>query len=407
MILRSSSPGSARWPQGSILALAAIATLATSRGAEAAPAQPGLQLLGSTALPYAQQIDGIAFGGISAIERDPLSGSWYLLSDDKSAKGPARFYIAEIPLAADGPGPVRIVQTVALLTESERTYPPRLPAAQAGPAAETADAESLRRDPRSGDLWWASEGDAAAAAGPAIRHMDLAGHALGQWNLPPAFAFDPLHRSGPRPNLSIEGMSFDPAGRGLWFAMEGPLYQDGPESSATLGALVRLSLIDRSGQLLRQHAYRVDRLPPHDARLAADNGISEILAVDENHLLVLERTGLQQADEHYTFRTRLYCANLEQAPDTAQTTAFENRAVAAAPKSLLFDLAHSSRLPRSNFEGMAWGPPLPDGRATLLVVSDNNFDPDHASDFALFASNGPLDAQWLQRYCSAPASRRR
>lgn len=397
------SPALGRRPRGSSLALAAVAALAASRGTDAAPAKPALQLLGSTALPYAQQFDGVAFGGISAIERDPLSGRWYLLSDDKSAQGPARFYIAEIALGADGPGPVHIVQTVALQTELGQPYPRRLPAAQAGPAAETADAESLRRDPRSGDLWWASEGDAAAAAGPAIRRMDIAGHALGQWRLPPAFAFDPLGRSGPRPNLSIEGMSFDPAGRGLWFAMEGPLYQDGAESGATLGALVRLSLIDRAGQLLRQHAYRVDRLPSHDARLAADNGISEILAVDENHLLVLERTGLQQANEHYTFRTRLYCANLEHAPDTAQTPAFDDHAVAAAPKSLLFDLARSRRLARSNFEGMAWGPPLPDGRATLLLVSDNNFDPDHASDFALFASSRPLDAQWLQQHCAGPA----
>jgi 3-phytase len=32
-------------------------------------------------------------------------------------------------------------------------------------------------------------------------------------------------------------------------------------------------------------------------------------------------------------------------------------------------------IPIDNIEGMTFGPPLPDGRQTLIVVSDNNFNP--------------------------------
>lgn len=365
---------------------------------------PPLHLLGTTSLPYAYQIDGIAVGGISGLERNPQDGRWYLLSDDKSAEGPARFYVAEIDTGPAGPGPVRIVQTVALHTPSGGLYPPRPTAGQVGPPAETADAEALRRDPRSGALWWATEGDAAARVGPAVRQVGADGRAGPSWPLPPQFAFDPHQRHGPRPNLSTEGMSFDPAGRGLWVALEGPLHGDGPVSSESSGARVRLSLVDPAGRLLRQHAYRVQPLPPHNAQLAADNGVSEILAVDADHLLVLERAGLQLAGTHYTFRTRLFCTDLSRAANTRAMRALQGRAVTTAPKYLLFDLGRTEGLPRSNFEAMAWGPALADGSATLLLASDNNFDPEHATDFVLLASRGPLDAAWLRRYCGAGAT---
>ena len=33
----------------------------------------------------------------------------------------------------------------------------------------------------------------------------------------------------------------------------------------------------------------------------------------------------------------------------------------------------SGELPRENWEGLAWGPELADGRRTLVIVSDDNF----------------------------------
>lgn len=38
-----------------------------------------------------------------------------------------------------------------------------------------------------------------------------------------------------------------------------------------------------------------------------------------------------------------------------------------------------------NLEGMTFGPPLADGRHTLLVVSDNNFNPTQETQFIALA----------------------
>ena len=42
-------------------------------------------------------------------------------------------------------------------------------------------------------------------------------------------------------------------------------------------------------------------------------------------------------------------------------------------------------IPLDNVEGMTFGPNLPDGRRSLILVSDNNFDPLAFTQFLAFA----------------------
>jgi hypothetical protein len=42
-------------------------------------------------------------------------------------------------------------------------------------------------------------------------------------------------------------------------------------------------------------------------------------------------------------------------------------------------------IPIDNIEGMTFGPPLPDGRQTLVIVSDNNFNPGQFTQFIVLA----------------------
>ena len=53
-------------------------------------------------------------------------------------------------------------------------------------------------------------------------------------------------------------------------------------------------------------------------------------------------------------------------------------------KTLLLDL-RTLGLPLDNVEGMTIGPTLPDGRRSLVLVSDNNFAPSQFTQFLLFA----------------------
>ena len=54
--------------------------------------------------------------------------------------------------------------------------------------------------------------------------------------------------------------------------------------------------------------------------------------------------------------------------------------IEAAPKSLLLDLDVLG-IPLDNVEGMDFGPTLPDGRQSLILVSDNNFAPAQFTQF--------------------------
>jgi hypothetical protein len=42
-------------------------------------------------------------------------------------------------------------------------------------------------------------------------------------------------------------------------------------------------------------------------------------------------------------------------------------------------------IPIDNIEGMTFGPSLPDGRQTLVIVSDNNFNPGQFTQFVVLA----------------------
>ena len=53
-------------------------------------------------------------------------------------------------------------------------------------------------------------------------------------------------------------------------------------------------------------------------------------------------------------------------------------------KTLLLDL-RTLGIPLDNVEGMTLGPKLPDGRRSLMLVSDNNFAASQFTQFLLFA----------------------
>jgi len=59
-------------------------------------------------------------------------------------------------------------------------------------------------------------------------------------------------------------------------------------------------------------------------------------------------------------------------------------------KHLVLDLSKlpelgSPALPKiDNIEGMSFGPDLPNGHRSLVLVSDNNFNPDQITQFLVF-----------------------
>jgi len=284
-----------------------------------------LKLLASFEVPQGTAVDGAPFGGISGIDYDRRTGEWLMISDDRSDK--AGFFVGRL----DDKG-LRLTRHVRLRLE----------------AGERPDAEALRIDPLNGDLVWSTEGDAQRGFDPAVRSMDREGAAKG--TIPTPFSF----KDGARPNLTLEGLSFSPDGRWLWVSMEAPRVQDGPVSTVAAGGVTRIAKLDRQGKTVAQYAYRLDPIQAAPAR-RGDNGISEILALDDHRLLVLERSGVEDAQGRFAYHCRLYVVDTREAVLT---------------KRLVVNFDRLG-VPTANLEAMAWGP----GRRTLVLMSDDNFDP--------------------------------
>jgi hypothetical protein len=122
----------------------------------------------------------------------------------------------------------------------------------------------------------------------------------------------------------------------------------------------------------------------------ADNGVSEILALDGDRLLVLERSGVEGADGIWTLYIRIYQAEIGNATDVAGFPSLAGAKVQPMAKRLVLDLSKlpelgSAALPKiDNIEGASFGPDLPNRHRSLVLVSDNNFNPDQVTQFLAF-----------------------
>ena len=54
-------------------------------------------------------------------------------------------------------------------------------------------------------------------------------------------------------------------------------------------------------------------------------------------------------------------------------------------KRFILDVQTDLGIVPDNLEGMAFGPPLPDGRLPLILMSDNNFDPAAVNQYIVLA----------------------
>lgn len=350
-----------------IAALLAAALLAT----------PALRLVGALDVPKDIVVDGAPFGGISGVDYDRKADRWLMISDDRSDKAPARFFVGALDYDARGVRGLKVEMQVPLRRKDGSTFP-----STAG-EGERADAEALRIDPKTDDLVWSSEGDAPRGFDPSIRRMDRDGAFKGAIPTPGAFRFDPAKTSGARINQTFEGLSFSPDGRWLWLAMEAPLIQDGPAPSVASGGLTRITRLDRDGKVSAQFAYRLDPVQAAPVK-RSDNGASEILAVDDHRLLVLERSGVEDGEGRFAFHCRLYLVELAGAQDVAGRQSLAGGEVRPLNKRLLVNFDRLPDTPATNLEAMAWGAKLSTGERSLVLFADDNFDPHQRGQVLVF-----------------------
>jgi hypothetical protein len=355
-----------------------------------APTQPPrarLRLIGESLFAHRLQFQGSTVGGLSGIDYDAANDLYYLISDDGSSINPARFYTARLALAADSLGEPELLGVSTLRQADGSAYPSAL---QGGPVP---DPEAIRWRAVGNTLLWTSEGHAPSGTAPWLREARPDGSFVREFALPALFNFQA--GAGPRGNLTLEGLALAPDGQTAWIAMENALLQDGPMPTVEApGGPCRFTQIDlNNGKALRQIAYVPDAIPraPVPPTGFADNGVSEILMLDAERMLVLERAYMAGWGTEAGNSLRLYLIDTHQASDTLALSSLRPGAYRSAGKTLLADFSAFTgpgagpRLKRlDNTEGMSWGPVLPNGRRSLVFISDDNFSARQISQWLAF-----------------------
>ncbi len=380
-----------------ILAVAALVAgsgVAATAPAQAVPLAPQsvtqARFLGEHVIPRYLEFQGTTVGGLSGIDRDPRTGRWVMISDDRSERQPARFYTADIDVDGKGVHGVRFTGTRPFLRPDGAVYPPSL----AGDGT-TVDPEDIRVDPWTGTYWWSQEGNRPKALPtptdaliqPSIQRAARNGAYAGALPIPAGYAITP-QESGPRRNLVLEAITFTAGGALLTSAVESPLIQDGPVPTPESGALSRVTVQTRTGGVLSQYAYPQEPLfaTANPVGSFADSGIPEILAhpFDHTRYLVLERgyvTG-------FGYNVKLFEMDTRGATDVKNTHSLAGRDITPTRKRLIVDFRDLPLPKIDNFEAMAWGPMLPTGERTVLLVSDDNFWHDENTRLVALALRG-------------------
>jgi len=352
--------------------LAAVATAtATPAYAGPVPVDRPLRLgfLGEVQYPTGLMFRDTEVGGLSGITYDAARERYYALSDDRSERDPARYYTLTIDLA-DGSleqDDVRIVDVTILLGPDGTPFPPR-----------SLDPEGIALSPRD-TLVITSEGDASALIAPFVREFALDGHQLAELPVPEYYDPGAGGNRGVRTNLAFESAGFTVDGEALFTGTENALVQDGPAATASTPSPARLLRYDGTTYALRgEFGYLVEPIPVPPVPPDAVNGLVELLPLDRTRLIAMERafsTGVGNS-------VRLYAVDLSDAADVEGRPSLRRGPPPGPPaqKRLLLDVADLGVIP-DNIEGLTYGPLLPDGSRSVVLVSDNNFAAEQVTQF--------------------------
>jgi myo-inositol-hexaphosphate 3-phosphohydrolase len=340
-----------------------------------------VEFLGEVTFPTGLKYRGTEVGGLSGITYNPVRDIYYALSDDRSDIDPARYYTVKIAIA-DGKladGDIEFRNVITLRDQHGRPF-----------SAGSIDPEGIARTCW-GQLYISSEGDADNLIDPFVNKFSLWGRQIRELPVDPKFLPTPGGASGIRNNLAFESLTITPNGRYLYTAVENALVQDGPAADVDKESLARIIKYDLlSGKAVAEFVYTVDAVPevPDPSDAFRTNGLVELLALDNNGtLLALERAfsvGKGNTVKLYEVRTQgaLDVINEFDLFWEEENIPFEIDPPVA--KELILDFADLGITP-DNLEGMTFGPKLSDGRQTLIVVSDNNFNDTQVTQFLALA----------------------
>ena len=230
--------------------------------------------------------------------------------------------------------------------------------------------------------------------GPHLIQFSADGREIKRFQLPAHFKVEnpdadkkrenALNQTGRASNRGLECLAASSDGKQLVALMQGPPLQDGTrtDKGIVVGRNCRLIQLELATGRITEFVYQMD---------SADNGNSEILACGPDQYLVLERDS--QPGESAKYR-KLIRIDLSHATDVSARETLPSGElppeIVPVDRSVYLDfLAPEWKLAGATMpekiEGLTFGPTLADGRKTLLVGTDNDFESAAASYIWVFA----------------------
>lgn len=335
-------------------------------------------------------------GGFSAIDYSGDASRYVVLSDrgpgDGAASFPCRLHEFDLKIDLQNKSILPELQRTTLL---KNTLGQQLTGSLKAVSSTTSQADSIafdcegirKLDPKSYAI--------SDEYGPSVRLFDLHGKQQQHWTLPQEFNLCPNSNQasaiGTFPNRGLEGLARSVDGTQIIAAMQGPLVQDGVvEGEKCLGTNTRWLVLDSQNNSSRTATPSAIRQVAY-CLTDESTGVSEVLAVDANRYLVIERDSKIGAE---ALIKHIYLADIRGATDISSIDRLPRNglpeSVKSVSKTLLIDLrddrfglggAATAEKP----EGICWGPDLPDGRRLLMVCVDNDFEVERQSEFYAFA----------------------
>ena len=352
------------------------------------------------------QFSNDMLGGFSALAYTGSDNTYYALSDrgplDGAVDWDCRFQKIRIPILEDSKQPLKIelLETVLLRDQNGNSF---TGLASAFPSKQnlnvaTGSAHSVtaaRLDPEG--IRVSAEGNIFVSDeyGPRLIEFSPDGKMIRELTLPEKYMIDnpglsktdenPMNLTGRSTNRGMEGLAISMDQTTLFGLMQSPLLQDSlrvQQTDTPTGLNCRLWQSSVTGEDSRELLYHLDD---------AQNKLNEILAVNDEDFLVIERDGEVGALAKVK---RIFLISIKHASDISEIERLPPMelpiGVQPVTKTLLIDLLDpkwklAGETMPEKIEGLAFGPDLADGRRTLLVTSDNDFEPATPSFIYVFA----------------------
>ena len=299
---------------------------------------------GPLVVPSNLVVDGLTVGGLSDLVR--VEGDTWRAIVDNEEDTPARLFELRFGVSERG---------VAPLPGDSPFDVPRSALRLAGLNGKTFDGEGLALTSR-GTFLVSSETE------PSIREISAAGETIRSLPVPDLFLADKLAGRGVRINAGFEALALD--GSILWTANETALAQDAPDEARFATHPIRLLRYD-SEVPAAQYVYVLDPIERRGSGFSV-RGLVDLAILPEGGLLALEREFV----EGVGMEVQLFHVSTVGATEVSGMESLAGQRYTPVRKTLLYSFENPD-----NLEGIEFGPELPDGDRTLVVVSDDNFRP--------------------------------